>query len=144
MTLNKNLLVSVFSFSSCFLSKKGYLRASIYIQYCMDTAWTVVTVCQTLRPMATCAMAALNRKGNQISFSVFSRNMRLFSNTLRYSDSGKSTPRVVLSMTIDSAQGVTKRCPWLTNSALVYESKAGGGGSCGASANEYSCTQEPK
>jgi hypothetical protein len=26
-------------------------------------------------------------------------------------------------------------------SALVYE---GGGGSCGVSANEYSCTQEPK
>ncbi len=28
---------------------------------------------------------------------------------------------------------------WLTNSALVYEPKCGGGGSCGASANEYSC-----
>jgi hypothetical protein len=36
-------------------------------------------------------------------------------------------------------QGVTKRCrlSWLTNSALVYEPKCGG--SCGVSANEYSC-----
>ncbi len=35
---------------------------------------------------------------------------------------------------------------WLTNSTLVYEPKCGGrgGGSCGVSANEYSCTQEPK
>jgi hypothetical protein len=44
-------------------------------------------------------------------------------------------------------QGVTKRCrlPWLTNSALVYEPKCGGRvGGCGVSANEYSCTQEPK
>jgi hypothetical protein len=34
---------------------------------------------------------------------------------------------------------VTKRCrqSWLTNSALVYEPKCGGGG-CGVSANEYS------
>ncbi len=38
-------------------------------------------------------------------------------------------------------QGVTKRCrlSWLTNSALVYEPKCGGGGGCGVSANEYSC-----
>jgi hypothetical protein len=38
-------------------------------------------------------------------------------------------------------QGVTKRCrlSLLTNSALAYESNAGGGGSCGFSANEYSC-----
>jgi hypothetical protein len=38
-------------------------------------------------------------------------------------------------------QGVTKRCrlSWLTNSALAYhEPKCGGGGGCGASANEYS------
>ncbi len=43
-------------------------------------------------------------------------------------------------------QGITKRCPlsWLTNSALPYEPKCGGRGSCGVSANEYSCTQEPK
>ncbi len=36
--------------------------------------------------------------------------------------------------------GVTKRCrlSWLTNSALVYEHKCGGGG-CGVSTNEYSC-----
>jgi hypothetical protein len=32
---------------------------------------------------------------------------------------------------------VIKRCR-LTNSALVYESKCGGGGSCGVSANELS------
>jgi hypothetical protein len=41
-------------------------------------------------------------------------------------------------------QGVTKRFrrSWLTSSALVYEPKWGGegGGSCGVSANEYSCT----
>jgi hypothetical protein len=38
-------------------------------------------------------------------------------------------------------QGVTKRrrLSWLTNSALVYEPKCGGGGGCGVSANEYSC-----
>ena len=39
-------------------------------------------------------------------------------------------------------QGVTKRCRlyWLTNSALVYVPKCGGGvGGCGVSANEYSC-----
>jgi hypothetical protein len=39
------------------------------------------------------------------------------------------------------------RClSWLTNSALVYEPKCGGrgGGSCGVSANEYSCTEELK
>jgi hypothetical protein len=36
---------------------------------------------------------------------------------------------------------------WLTNSALVYEPKCGGGGgNCGVSANEYSCGghMEPK
>jgi hypothetical protein len=43
-------------------------------------------------------------------------------------------------------QGVTKRgrLSWLTNSALVYEPKCGGGGGggdCGISANEYSCAQ---
>ncbi len=31
------------------------------------------------------------------------------------------------------------RLSLLTNSVLVYESKCGGGGSCGVSANEYSC-----
>ncbi len=39
--------------------------------------------------------------------------------------------------------GVTRRCrlSWLTNSALVYESKCGGReGVCGVSANEYSCS----
>jgi hypothetical protein len=38
-------------------------------------------------------------------------------------------------------QGVTKRCrlSWMTISP-----NAGKGGSCGVSANEYSCTQEPK
>jgi hypothetical protein len=43
------------------------------------------------------------------------------------------------------ARGFKKRCrpSWQTNSALVYEPKCvrGGGGSCGASANEYSCKQ---
>jgi hypothetical protein len=44
------------------------------------------------------------------------------------------------------SQGVTKRCrqSWLTNSALVYEPKCGGGASCEFLANEYSCTQELK
>ncbi len=40
------------------------------------------------------------------------------------------------------SQGVTKRCrlSWLTNSALVYEPKCGGGGLLAlVSANEYSC-----
>jgi hypothetical protein len=44
-------------------------------------------------------------------------------------------------------QGVTTRyrLSWLTNSALVYEPKFWGeGGSYGVSANDYSCTQEPK
>jgi hypothetical protein len=44
-------------------------------------------------------------------------------------------------------QGVTKRCrlSLLTNLALSYMSpNAGGGGSCGVSANGYSCTQDPK
>ncbi len=40
-------------------------------------------------------------------------------------------------------QGVTTRCrlSWLTNSALVFEPKCGGGGggSCWVSTNEYSC-----
>ncbi len=43
-------------------------------------------------------------------------------------------------------QGVTKRCrlSWLTNSALVYEPKCGGRGSCGVSANEIQlCTWGP-
>ncbi len=37
-------------------------------------------------------------------------------------------------------QGVTKKCrlSWLTNSALVYEPKCGGGGAFGVSANEHS------
>jgi hypothetical protein len=37
-------------------------------------------------------------------------------------------------------QGDTKRfrLSWLTNSALVYEPKCGGGGDCWVSANEYS------
>ncbi len=50
-------------------------------------------------------------------------------------------------LSVGLTQGVTKRCrlSWLTNSVLVYEPKCGGeGGSCGVSANEYSCTQEPK
>ncbi len=44
-----------------------------------------------------------------------------------------------------AAEGYTKRCrlSWLTNSDLVYEPKCGGGG-CGVSASEYSCTQGPK
>jgi hypothetical protein len=43
---------------------------------------------------------------------------------------------------LTTAQGVTQRCrlSWLTNSALIYEPKCGGGGSCGVSANECSCT----
>jgi hypothetical protein len=45
-------------------------------------------------------------------------------------------------------KGVTKRCrlSLLTNSALLYEPKCGGrgGGNCGVSAIEYSCTQEPR
>jgi hypothetical protein len=43
---------------------------------------------------------------------------------------------------VTQSQGFTKRCrlSWLTNSALVYEPKCGGG----VSANEYSCAQEPK
>jgi hypothetical protein len=38
-------------------------------------------------------------------------------------------------------QGVIKRCrlSWLTNSALVYESKCEGRGRCRVSADEYSC-----
>ncbi len=48
---------------------------------------------------------------------------------------------------VTSRQGVTKRwcLSWVTNTALVYEPKCGGRGlGCGISANEYSCTQEPK
>jgi hypothetical protein len=39
-------------------------------------------------------------------------------------------------------EGITKRCrlTWLTNSALLYEPNYGGGGGCGVSAREYSCT----
>jgi hypothetical protein len=46
----------------------------------------------------------------------------------------------------NSSSAVTKGClSWLTNSARVYEPKYGGRvGSCGVSANEYSCKQEPK
>jgi hypothetical protein len=41
-------------------------------------------------------------------------------------------------------QEVTKGCrlSWLTDSALIYELNWGEGG--GVSADEYSCTQEPK
>ncbi len=41
-----------------------------------------------------------------------------------------------------TGHGDAKRCrlSLLTNSALVYESKCGGIGGCGVSANEYSCT----
>jgi hypothetical protein len=51
------------------------------------------------------------------------------------------------SATVKRPRGVKKRCrlSWLTNSALVYESKGGGG--CRLPANEYSTaerTQEPK
>jgi hypothetical protein len=54
-------------------------------------------------------------------------------------------------MTVPS-QGVTKRCrlSWLAISALVlYEHKCVVGGElrapqCGVSANEFSCTHEPK
>ncbi len=53
---------------------------------------------------------------------------------------------MVVDILIVLKQGVTKRCclSWLTNSALVYEPKFAGGGGYGVSANEYSCTQEPK
>ncbi len=46
----------------------------------------------------------------------------------------------------DFLQGVTKRCrlSWLVNSVLLNEPKCGGVGSCGVSAKEYSCTQEPE
>ncbi len=39
-------------------------------------------------------------------------------------------------------QGITRRCrlSFLTNSALVYEPKCGGGENCEVPANEYSCT----
>ncbi len=42
---------------------------------------------------------------------------------------------------LPTIQGDTRRCrlSWLTSSALVYEPKCGGGGSCGVSANAYSC-----
>ncbi len=45
-----------------------------------------------------------------------------------------------------STLGVTKRCrlSWLNISALAYEPKCGGGGGLRVSANEDSCTQEPK
>jgi hypothetical protein len=54
--------------------------------------------------------------------------LRLRNNTLASNDVSESLP-----------QGVTKVCllSWRTNSALVYEPKFGGGGSCGVSANEY-------
>jgi hypothetical protein len=46
------------------------------------------------------------------------------------------------------SQEVTKICrlSWLTNSVLVYEPNAGGGGrgSYGVPANDYICIQEPK
>ncbi len=51
------------------------------------------------------------------------------------------------SLPVAVRQGVAKRCrlSWLANSALVYEPQMRGEeGSCGVSANEYSCTQEPK
>ncbi len=53
---------------------------------------------------------------------------------------------IVEGISVVETHGVTKRS-WLTNSALVYEPKCGGeGGSCGVSANEYSCscTQVPQ
>jgi hypothetical protein len=42
--------------------------------------------------------------------------------------------------------GYKEMSSWLTTSALVYEPKCtgGGGGSCGVSANEYSCAHEDK
>jgi hypothetical protein len=41
---------------------------------------------------------------------------------------------------------ITKRCrlSWLTNSALVYEPKCGGGWGCGFSANEYCCAHRAR
>jgi hypothetical protein len=47
---------------------------------------------------------------------------------------------------VSMQKGVTKRCrlSWLINRALVYEPKCGGWGEERVSANEYSCTQEPK
>ncbi len=54
--------------------------------------------------------------------------------------------QILYCIAVGIVQGVTKRCrlSWLTNSALVYESKCGGrgGGGCGVSANEYSCAHE--
>ncbi len=63
---------------------------------------------------------------------------RLYTRGLKGDDKGEYT--------LSGKQGITKRCrlSWLTNSALVYEPKCGERGSCGVSANEYSCTQEPK
>ena len=53
--------------------------------------------------------------------------------------------RILALLAIGDFQGVIKRCrlSWLLNSAHVYEPKYGEG-SCGVSANEYSCKQEPK
>ncbi len=47
---------------------------------------------------------------------------------------------------IGRGMGLQRDVVYLTNSALVYESKCGGMGvgGCGVSANEYIYTQEPK
>jgi hypothetical protein len=61
------------------------------------------------------------------------------------SDSNAIMPKQVTLMTVEifwCHQGVIKRCrlAFLTNSALVYESKCRGDGKgCRVSANEYSC-----
>ncbi len=56
-------------------------------------------------------------------------------------DNLDNSAKTVMSGLSSKFRGVIKRCclSWLTNSALVYESKCGGMGSCGVSANEYSC-----
>jgi hypothetical protein len=49
---------------------------------------------------------------------------------------------ILINEAIDTVNaGVTRKCrlSWLTNSALVYEPKWGGGGGYRFSANEYGC-----
>ncbi len=87
-------------------------------------------------------VSALYPIENVIPIKVIARSLRLESEMLK---------NFVALLFEPPRAGVPRRCrlSWLTNSALVYEPKCGwGGGGEGlrghSSANEYSCTQEPK
>ncbi len=86
----------------------------------------------------TCRQVPLQKKSRHFGFGVFIIIL-VHGRQCRIDISGLGPfPKIIR---IRLFQGVTKKCrlSWLTNSALVYEPKCGGGAGITGLFNEYSC-----